>query len=482
MSLLRSSPLKQGIDPASIKATFDKWREYDMDLHSFMLIKNGHVVSEVYVDPYKPTIPHLLNSLSKSFAATAIGIAAGEQRLSLDDSIISFFPEYITDDIQKNMSKLKVRHLLSMSTGHDQDTTEKLRQSEDWVNTFLNIPITYEPGTYFLYNTGASYMLSAILHAATGEHLLDYLQPRLFDPLGLIDITTETCPNGIHAGGYGMSVKTEDIAKFGLLYLQKGKWNNKQLIPEWFVEEATTKQVSNGDAPDSDWTQGYGYQFWQCRHAAYRADGAFGQFCIIIPEHNAVIVTTAGVMETHDMIQVIWDELLPGLSVDASSIPFVVHEELQTAIANYRYIPMQMQQESTQLHIWQDASFAIAPNESDIIAMKFHFTEQESSLTIRTNQSEQVLNIGHGKWIHQQLELNGVTLPVAMSGAWLARNKFSIEVRMVSKPYSDHWLCHFVGDNLRVTHSRNVWTTPNSPLSKPYLPQLMGARLKEALS
>lgn len=476
MSLLRSTPLQQGVNPAAIKAVLDKWTEYEMDIHSFMLLKNGHVISEVYWEPYQPHIPHLLNSLSKSFTATAIGIAAEEKKLSLEDTVISFFPQYITAEIQQNMDALKVKHLLSMSTGHDQDTTGLLLQSDDWVETFFNIPIVHEPGTHFLYNTGASYMLSAVLFAATGEQLLDYLQPRLFEPLGLTEITTETCPQGIHAGGYGMSVKSEDIAKFGQLYLQNGQWNGQQIVPEWFIKEASSKQVSNGDDLHSDWAQGYGYQFWQCRHNAYRADGAFGQYCVVIPEHQTVIVTTAGVMEQQELLQVFWDELLPHLSVDANELSIDGQNQFMQAIEQYRYAPPHFSDNPVQVANWNKRIYTVAPNDVQITKLSFQFNKEHSILQLHSEEGEQTLQIGHGAWIYNQLTLNGIELPVAMCATWISRNKYIIEVRMLSKPYSDKWHCHFVGESLHISLTRNVWIMPNSPLSKPYLPTLVGMR------
>jgi CubicO group peptidase (beta-lactamase class C family) len=127
---------------------------------------------------------------------------------------------------------------------------------------------------------------------------LEYLQPRLLEPLDIQGATSESCHRGIHIGGWGMKIKTDDIAKFGQLYLQKGQWDGNQLIPEIWVEEATTKQISNDSSTKNDWAQGYGYQFWRCRHGAYRGDRAFGQFCIVLPEQDAVIAITSGVNDT----------------------------------------------------------------------------------------------------------------------------------------------------------------------------------------
>src|SRR5207244_5422812 len=156
--------------------------------------------------------------------------------------------------------------------------------------------------------------LSAIVQKVTGMTVLDYLKPRLFEPLGIEHPTWEASPQGITAGGYGLSIRTEDIARFGQLYLQKGKWQEKQLVPESWVEAATARQTSNGSNPKSDWDQGYGYQFWRCRNGAYRGDGAFGQYCIVMPEQDAVIVITSGLRDMQAVLNLVWETLLPGMS------------------------------------------------------------------------------------------------------------------------------------------------------------------------
>ena len=230
--LPRSKPESQNVSSKSILDFVNALELEEHEVHSLMILRNGHVIAEGTWAPYNPEHPHILNSLSKSFTSTAIGMAVEEGKLSVDDTVISFFPDEVTAAIATNMANLKIRHLLSMATGHSTDTTPFLRRSDNWVKEFLSMPIEHEPGTHFLYNTGATYMLSAILTKATGEKLLDYLEPRLFEPLGMSGITTTTCPHGIHFGGAGMMAKIEDLAKFGQLYLQKGVWEGKQIVPE----------------------------------------------------------------------------------------------------------------------------------------------------------------------------------------------------------------------------------------------------------
>src|SRR5262249_18720613 len=244
--------------------------------------------------------PHSLFSLSKSFTATAVGLAIAEGKLSLDDDVLRYFPDDAPESTSKNLKSMRVRGLLRMSTGHQAEPGRP--RAKPWTRTFLAQPVPHKPGTHFLYNTSATYMLSAIVQKATGTTVLDYLRPRLFDPLGIENPTWETSPQGITVGGSGLSIRTEDIARFGLLYLQRGTWNGKQVVPAAWVEAATACQTANGSDPRSDWDQGYGYQFWRCRNHAFRGDGAFGQFCIVVPEQDAVIAITSGVKDMQSVL------------------------------------------------------------------------------------------------------------------------------------------------------------------------------------
>ncbi|MBS4196025.1 serine hydrolase [Bacillus sp. FJAT-49870] len=421
-----------------------------------MVLRHGQVIAEGTWSPYDEEHPHILNSLSKSFTSTAIGLAIEEGKLSLDDAVISFFPEYMTEEIEKNMANLKVRHLLSMSTGHDEDTTPYLRRSNDWVREFLSIPIVHEPGTHFLYNTGATYMLSAILTKVTGMKLLDYLQPRLFEPLGMSDITTTTCPKGIHFGGAGMSVKIEDIAKFGLLYLQKGVWEGKQIIPSHWVEEATSKQISNGNDVNNDWAQGYGYQFWRCRHGAYRGDGAFGQYCIVMPEQDAVVAITAGVMDMGDILNLVWIHLLPGMTEPIEG----QQADLDQKLASLTYEPPRLLTTSPNIYKWSGKQFEAQANDAGITALSFRFGEENAAFVFQDSEGEHEIQIGYGEWNESEYSIAGQKVKAAVSGIWRNRNTFEMTVRLLGTPFCDTWTCDFINGGVRINVSRNIWTVP----------------------
>ena len=308
----RSAPEAQGVSSAGILSFIEAADRSIESMNSFMLVRHGHVVAEGWWAPYRAEAPHSLYSLSKSFTSTAVGLAIAEGKLSLDDEVLKFFPDDAPAEPSNNLKAMRVSDLLRMSTGQQSEPART--SNEPWTKTFLAQPVPFKPGTHFLYNTSATYMLSAIVQKATGTTVLDYLRPRLFEPLGIEHPTWETSPQGISAGGYGLSIRTEDIARFGQLYLQKGNWQGKQLVPESWVEAATSRQTSNGSNPQSDWDQGYGYQFWRCRHGAYRGDGAFGQYCVVMPEQDAVVAITSGVKDMQAVLNLVWDKLLPAMS------------------------------------------------------------------------------------------------------------------------------------------------------------------------
>jgi len=287
MTLPRSTPEAEGIASSAI-LDFIRAASTQLDsLHSIMVVRHGAVVAEGWWSPYAPEYPHMMFSVSKSFTSTAVGLAISEGLLSLDDRVVELLPHDLPTEIDARLSALTVRHLLTMTTGHAADTVSLADDShgENWARAILAQPLDFTPGTHYVYNSGATHLLSAIVQRATGERLLDYLGPRLFEPLGITDATWESSPQGIDAGGWGLNITTEQLATFGQLLLQRGQWQGGQLVPAEWIDEATSLRVDTSATDhDLDGRQGYGYQFWRNRLAGYRADGAFGQFCLVLPE------------------------------------------------------------------------------------------------------------------------------------------------------------------------------------------------------
>lgn len=323
--------------PDYVRAAADSlWLRAEADsieLHSMMIVSGGNVIYEDWRNGADAQTKHILNSVSKTFTSIAVGMTIGEGKLSLDEKIVDIFPEYLPENVSENLARMDVRSLLTMTCGHAQDHTYEIRQlaqanpTLNWVKQFMSYPVEYRPGEIYCYNSVGTLMLSAIVQKRTGEKLIDYLGPRLLGPLQIDDASWEENNNGICCGGWGLYLKTEDLAKTGQLLLQKGNWNGEQLIPAEWVAEMSRMQVESVPAginlveyaensslkASPDWIQGYGYQMWMCRHNAFRADGAGGQYILVLPDQNSVIAMTAKTDKMAEELTLVWDYILPAL-------------------------------------------------------------------------------------------------------------------------------------------------------------------------
>lgn len=462
IELPRSTPEAQGIASSSIQAFVDALEEKKLGVHSLILVRNGSIVAEGWWKPYASHLPHMMFSVSKSFTSTAIGLAISEGRLSLDDKVLSFFPSYVTPEISENMAELRVRHLLSMSTGHAEDTFGPMTQTPDgdWVRTFLSLPITYPPGTHFLYNTGATFMLSAILQSLTGQTLVEYLQPRLFEPLGIDTPVWEASPSGISQGGTGLRLKTGDLAKFGQLYLQRGIWNGQRIVPEEWIEEATRAHIDNGDDPENDWNQGYGFQFWRCRHSVYRGDGAFGQFCIVFPEQNAVLAMTSGTFDMQGILNAVWEHLLPGIKTEALPENAQETNALKERLAHLK-LPLLPQTQEVEPSISARISkrpIQLEPNKLHLSEISFAFEADECIVATQDDQgTERIVHCGRTDWLPGEFALwqrhtsSPETLRVAANGAWADDHTFVMNWQYIETPFRHTITADFGGDEVIFT-------------------------------
>jgi len=456
--LPRSTPEAEGVSSGAILDFLDAAEENSTEFHSIMIIRHGKVIAEGWWDPYGPTLRHTLYSTSKSFTSTAAGLAIGEGLLGVDDRVLSFFPGDVPDTVSQYLDGMTVRDLLTMSVGQDPDPTGIIPVSDtNWVRAFLALPLVNEPGSTFLYNSMATYMVSAIVQKVTGEKVVDYLTPRLFQPLGINGMDWEVDPTGINTGGWGLRLKTEDMAKFGLLCLQKGVWDGKQLVPEGWVAEATSLQIEQAPgAPsevkaNSDWLQGYGYQFWRCRNGAFRADGAFGQFIVVMPDQDAVVVITAESPDMQDELNLVWKYLLPAMGDEALapdpdltarlkertsslSLPLatvISHSDLATEISNQAY--------------------KFEPNAMNIKSLMLAFTEQSCEVNMIIKGIPTPLSFGNGFWITKDTEKPGPNLLnnalghfqvlptslVAGSYTWTDPHTLQLVLRYIETPHHE---------------------------------------------
>ena len=472
-SLPRTSSERQGIASSAILQFVEGLESQIHEIHSFMLLRHGSVVAEGWWSPYGREYPHMLFSLSKSFTSTAVGLAVTEGRFSIDDPVLSFFPDETPTEVSDLLATMHVRHLLSMSTGQAVDTWSSMvdRPDGNWIKGFLEVPVLHEPGTHFVYNTGATYMLSAIVQKTTGMTLMDYLEPRLFEPLGIENATWQESPQGITAGGIGLSTRTEDVARFGQLYLQKGMWQGKQLLPEAWVEEATAFQISNGPGIQIDWSQGYGYQFWRSRHNAYRGDGVFGQYCIVMPEQDAVLAITSGldIFDSQQPLNLVWEMLLPMMSPDALPEDAAAHKALAEKLSSLSLNPVQGATSSPIASRVSAQTYAVDVNELKIETIALNFTEAGCIVSVKTAAGEETIPCGYGMWQRGQTTLFNQPLlfdrtPVAASGAWTDDETFTMILRLYETPFFHTLVYHFVGDEMMIETHINVSLESLKPL------------------
>jgi len=457
-SLPRSSPEAQGVSSAAVLKFVEATGNIDA-MNSFMLVRHGRVVAEGWWAPYSAPAPHSLYSLSKSFTSTAVGLAIAEGKLSLDDEVLKFFPDDAPAKPDDHLKAMRISDLLRMSTGHQ---TEPPRPPDRvWTKVFLSQPVPHKPGTHFLYNTSATYMLSAIVQKATGMTVLDYLRPRLFNPLGIENPTWDTSPQGISLGGYGLSIRTEDIARFGQLYLQKGKWNGKQIVPASWVEAATTRQTSNGSNPKSDWDQGYGYQFWRCRHGAYRGDGAFGQYCIVMPDQDAVIAITSGVKDMQAVLNLVKDKLLPAMKPEPLAADDESRKKLELTLASLTLRP---QEGSSSPAALAHKPYHFPANDLKLEAISLKRDDRGGGVTLlaRIDGVEQRIPCGSGTWTKGRTALGPMfpEQPVAGSGGWNGDDTFKAKLCFYETPFIITLTVKFEGDRLLFDGQLNVGFGP----------------------
>jgi len=469
--LLRSTPEEQGVSSAGVRKFVTEVDRKIHEMHSFMLLRHGAVVAEGWWAPYSAERVHMLYSLTKSFTSTAVGLAAAEGKLSVDDKVLSFFPEQAPAKTDENLKAMRVRHLLTMSTGHTEDTTGRMvmRSDRDWVKGFLSLEVEHEPGEPFVYNSGASYMLSAIVQKVTGMKLEDYLRPRLFEPLGIEKLNWEICPKGINIGGWGLSITTEAIARFGQLYLQKGLWEGKRILPEAWVEAATSKQVSNDSELNIDWKQGYGYQFWRCRHGAYRGDGAFGQYCIVMPEQEAVLAITSAVDDMQSVLNMVWEHLLPAFGKAKLEADPAAHKALCKRCSSLAQKPPTGLSQPAIASQVSGKTFSFEPNAQKIKSMQFDFKGSECILTVKAGRRKYHLTCREGAWLEGVAPGFGYPpVPVVTCGVWKGEEAYQVVMRYIETPATQTMTCHFAGRQVTIDGEMNGSFGPKE------LPQLVG--------
>ena len=443
-----ASPESVGVDSQAIIDFLDECEKENVELHSFMLLRHGKVAAECWWKPYNAETPHTMFSFSKSVAGTAIGFAIDEGKISLNTNVYGLFPEYAPIIRKRYENMLTVEHLLAMTSGKMASfllNTERV----GWVQSYLRAPFRYIPGEKFEYVTENSFMLAAIIKKVTGLNVVDYLTPRLFEPLDIDIPYWESNQSGIEAGGWGLYLKTEDQAKFVQCYLNDGKWNGRQVIPEAWAKTAGEKHVDKTPGVSADHAAGYGYQFWRnSLPNSYRCDGVFSQLGVVMKDWDACFVTTAGEPLEDKVLEIFWhhfpknftDEPLPEnpdilaelrKKMDALSMPrlpkLMRREWLENKISG-KLIKFRNTRMATVVGVVNNT---ISTKKSGgFNNVRLTFEEKSMKFFWTEKYNENTVEVGYdGEYIISKAEIAGMKYDFASSCAWLEDGTLEIWLR-----------------------------------------------------
>ncbi len=473
------TPQSVGVSAKVVNDFFKNAEEKNLEYHSLMVIRNGKVAVEWYNEPFDKDTTHSVYSVSKSFTSTAIGFAVSEGLISLDDKVLDFFPEFAPKKPDPRFDKLTVHNLLRMSSGK-QPSFLSDKAKVDWIEDFINSPWVFEPGEKFLYINENIFMLSAIINRVTGMSMREYLRPRLFEPLGIDYPFWETNKDGIEAGGWGLYLKTEDLAKFTLCYLKDGKYKGEQVIPKEWTRLATQKQIDNEfNRPGSDASYGYGYCFWQDHLGGFRADGMFSQFGIAFPEYNAVVVVMSSITVEQDALDGIFD-FFPKAFIEAdentelqmtkSHAPAYSEHPVKEQEVNDRYIKFRkkilLNLVGFQLSVLPLAiTYMMSDKAGNIDMVKFNFNGEECTFRWSEGDEHNIIQLGmDGHYRYSTMTLGQIEFKVCSNATWIDDNTLLVSIRPIQTVGKRNMIFNFR------PHDKVVMT----PSSTPYVGDILG--------
>lgn len=337
-------PEETGVPSRSICNFINRLSKNGIPMHSILLLHRDKLIAEGYYAPYTADTLHRMFSISKSFTAIAIGLLAEEGRLSLDDKIVTFFPDKVPVDLHPWISSMTIRDMLMMRTCHA-STTYKLDMQSDWVESFFTVPPTHPSGKLFHYDTSSAHTLCALVERLTGMPMLTYLKEKLA-PLGLSEASYMLCdPFGTSMGGSGLVATPMDLLKFGYFIFHKGNIDGEHLLSASYIEEATSNLTDTClTAPVRSEACGYGYQFWRNERGGYVCYGMGGQLIIFLPDYDLICVTTADTQGIGGGNQFIYDalyeEILPFIQENPLPSDEKSHSALLNLLSNLQIAPL----------------------------------------------------------------------------------------------------------------------------------------------
>lgn len=471
--LPRSRPEAQGISPASILAFLDDAERSAFELHGFMLWRNGHVVAEGWWDPYQAERRHMTHSLTKSVTVCAVGMAIADGKFGLDDKVVSFFPEHLPPVVSPNLAAMTVRDLLSMRTGHESMVSGSVWRPirTSWIAEFFKIPVVYTPGSKFVYTSAATYMLSAIVTKTTGQSTADYLKPRFFEPLGITGYEWDVGPEGISPGANGLSWKTVDSLKLGILHAQNGMWNGKQILTREWVDSVHAPHTKDK----------YGYQWWLGPRGAYNADGLFGQYAVVFPEQNAVLALNSALPPKAGFNAGLLYKHFPAAFGDHVPASDRDNAALKARTRTLQLLPPVKPSSSPVAASVSGRRYDFPENAEKIKSAQLDFSADTCTFTLDDERGTHKVQVGlrhpvegdttvTGNKLHHEYQPD--VMRVVASGEWRDARTFVMTWTFVESAFRDTVVCRFAGPYLRFDRSVNV----NSSATE--MPTLTGTRAK----
>ena len=317
------SPEELGLNSAYLDEMDHYIADHYQALDSIILTIDGYIVKEEYFRGWNQDLDHSLYSVTKSVTSAIVGIAIDQGYFSLNDSVIDFFPNKTFSNLDSRKMNMTVKHLLLMKSGLEWDewnvsysvSTNLYRQlmvSEDWVQFILDVKMASEPGEEFVYHSGSSYLLLAIVQEKINTSVIDFAERFLFDPIGIDLSNWLTSPDDIPMGGSHLSLTPRDMARFGYLYLNNGTWDGSQIISKAWVLSSIYDYYA------LDWADTcYGFQWWidpeRIGFFSFSANGYLGQRIMVIPALDTVIVFTGGGSNL-DYVTLVKEYIIPAIT------------------------------------------------------------------------------------------------------------------------------------------------------------------------
>ncbi len=463
------TPEEVGVSSAEIQAFIDHCERENKELHSFMVIRNGKIACEVYKEPFSRDYKHMMYSVSKSFTSTAIGFAVEEGYFDVETRFVDIFPEARGDKEDEYLEEMTVEDLLTMRSG--KSVSVFLDRTKDrWFKDILSSPWISEPGTEFLYISENMYLLCCIIHKVTGMTVLDYLKPRLFEPLGFGEVFWETCPRGVEAGGWGLMISMDDLAKYIYCYQQMGKFNGKQVIPAEWIRVSSAYHADNSVAnKEIDTTVGYGYCFWRNGgyKNSYRADGMFSQFGIVFEDLDACFISLGGEVNEQGMRDVIWEHF-PKAFIE----PDKKAKSVEISIKPYEKAPVKPRSLALESRINErkirfrkpiavnlagypvsvvplPALFMESDKAGNISEVTFRFDENSVFMTWVEGDEINTAEIGlDGEYRWDNIIIGKIPYTTCSTGCWNSENELEVHIRCIEVVAERIIKFKFNGDNV----------------------------------